>query len=210
MRLAEAPPPEQAAESRVRRFRASTEAVDSYNTVVKADGWKLERYSKNPVVLFGHASYSLPIGKGRAFVEGAELMLDVEFLSAEENPLAEQTLRIVDKGLMGASVGFKPLAEEYDESRETGDPWQDLFYPPLNYTEAELLEVSVVTIPANPETLPVGRQVAQQRFMARTAPKPAPAPEALSREVLGRLITEITQEETRAFFARRSGKLTGG
>lgn len=182
--------------TRTRRFIASNEAVDSYNTVIKATGWELERFAANPVILFGHQGRQLPIGKGRAWVEGTELLLDVEFFDAETNPLAEQVLRILDQGVMGASVGFEPLEWTYNEARETGDEWLDMWNPPLDYTRTRLLEVSVVTIPANPEALPVGRDVIQKRLMERIAkrtPPPASQPP---------LVTGPTAEEVAALIER--------
>lgn len=189
-----------ATDSRVRSFVASNETVDSYNSVIKASGWQLDRYNKNSVVLFGHASRELPIGKGSARIEGDALICDIEFFSAEENPVAEQALRIVDRGVMGVSVGFEPLESEYNESRETGDEWMDLIYPPLDYTRCELLEVSVVTIPANPDALPIGRDV-RRRFLERSAAKAAPKIDELKA-----LIKRVAAEETRAAVAKRTGR----
>ena len=39
-------------------FVISSEAVDSYGTVFKMDGWKLERYNRNPVVSYNHSIMS--------------------------------------------------------------------------------------------------------------------------------------------------------
>jgi phage head maturation protease len=215
-----------ASNSRTRRFVASTEAVDSYNTIIRADGWDLSRFEKNPVILFGHNGRQLPIGKGRAAVEGKQLMLDVEFFDAETNPVSEQALRILDAGVMGVSVGFDAVEFEYDASRETGDEWQDLYNPPLNFTKTMLLEVSVVTIPANPEALPVGRELAQRRMQERLAPKfappappapvvepvavqRAPEPSASSLEELQALVERVVRshlETKKAADLRRRGK----
>lgn len=207
---------ESATPTRVRRFIASNEAVDSYNTVIKASGWELERFNSNPVILFGHMGRQLPIGKGRTWVEGSELLLDVEFFDAETNPLAEQVLRILDQGVMGASVGFEPLEWTYNEARETGDEWLDMWNPPLDYTKTRLLEVSVVTIPANPEALPVGRDVIQRRLMERiskrASPPPAapppPAPAGPSAEEVVALVERLVREhraEQHAADLRRRG-----
>lgn len=207
--------------SRVRSFVASSEAVDSYNTVIRADGWDLERFTANPVILFGHQGRELPIGKGTAKIVGKELMLDVEFFDADTNQLSEQVLRILDAGVMGASVGFEPLEWEYNEERETGDEWADMWNPPLDYTKTRLLEVSVVTIPANPEALPVGRDLIQSRMMKRLAAKappapvvtpppptvqPVPAAAAMAPAEFRSMVERITREEKQALVARRSGK----
>lgn len=206
----EAPADDSAAPpSRVRRFVASDESVDSYNSVIKADGWDLERYTKNPVVLFGHASWSHPIGKGNAFIEGKQLMLDVTFLPEDVNPLAERTLRILDEGLMGASVGFDPLEWEIDEDRATGD--EDWWNVPLKYTRQSLLEVSVVTLPSNENALPEGREqmrsLIRDRIEVRSRAKQPPTVAiAPASEDFCSMVERITREEKNAQIARRSGK----
>ena len=206
---AEAAPAEGAAPSRVRSFVASSEAVDSYNTVIKSDAWDLERFTRNPVILFGHASRELPIGKGSAGVKSKQLMLEVDFFDAEINPMAESAIRILDAGVMGVSVGFAPLEWEYNEERETGDAWMDAFFPPLDYTRVELLEVSVVTIPANPDAFPVGREAVQRRFLerldARRAPV-GPTPEQQSAALatfVERIVRESRAEQQSAELRRR-------
>lgn len=202
--------PAEGADSRVRRFVASDESVDSYNSVIAADGWDLERYEKNPVVLFGHASWSHPIGKGKAFIEDKKLMIDVTFLPESVNPMAERTMRILDEGLMGASVGFDPLEWEIDEARETGD--EDWWNVPLKYTKQSLLEVSVVTLPANPNALPEGRSemrsLITERLDARRRAKvpdaPAPTPEDV-KQFVERVVREVRTGQHAAEL-RRLGK----
>lgn len=204
-------------ESRVRSFVASTETVDSFNTVIKADGWELDGYARNGVVFFGHQQRELPIGRGSARIDGQQLLVDVDFFDAATNPLAEQALRILDQGVMGVSVGFEPLEWVYDESRETGDEMQDLFCPPLNYTRVKLVEVSVVGLPANPDAFAVGRTQARDRLLARldakrAAQKPPPAQpkqEPITGEQLRALVSEVVTSEVRAFKARRRGSLSG-
>lgn len=150
------------ANDRSRRFVASTEDVDSYNTVIKADGWTLDRFAKNPIIQLFHSSYSFPVGSGRAAIEGKQLMVDVEFAPADDpvsGPDAEQCLRWLDRGVMGASVGFDPLEYVYNEARESEDPWENLWSPPLDFTKCELYEVSIVNVPSNPRALPVGRSI---------------------------------------------------
>src|SRR3979490_2369715 len=40
----------------------STEVTDRAGEIVKQDGWDLTHYKNNPIVLWGHDYYSLPIG----------------------------------------------------------------------------------------------------------------------------------------------------
>lgn len=194
------PPVEGVIQSRVRQFVASTEAVDSYNTIIKSDAWDTTRFDKNPVILFGHQSRALPIAKGSAGVKNKQLLLDADFFPADVNPLSEQSLRILDAGVMGVSVGFNPLEWEYNASRETGDEWNDYFYPPLDYTRVELLEVSVVTIPANPDAFAVGREAVQARFLQRLDAKRAPAgpTEEQQSAALATLVARIVRESREA------------
>jgi HK97 family phage prohead protease len=178
--------------------------------VIRAAGWQLGNFTRNPVILFGHEGRALPVGKGRAWVDGTQLRLDVDFLPADLNPLAEQAMRILDSGLMGVSVGFNPIEYEYNEARETGTI-EDLFFPPLDFTRAELLEVSVVTIPANPEALPVGRSVVEARMLERTTSPSARFPvRSLMRLVPG-LVRDALSEvaaEIRASRARKAGRIS--
>src|ERR1700709_1763727 len=40
----------------------STEDVDRSGEIVRQNGWELTNYKNNPIVLWGHDYYSLPIG----------------------------------------------------------------------------------------------------------------------------------------------------
>ncbi len=40
----------------------STEMKDRANEIVRQSGWELQNYKNNPIVLWGHDYYSLPIG----------------------------------------------------------------------------------------------------------------------------------------------------
>lgn len=219
---AAAPPPEKReapapapTDSRRRTFVASDSSVDRYNSTIAATGWELDNFRKNPVILLQHSSYSWPIGKGEARVVGDELLLDVDFFPADVSPEAERALKMLDLGVMGVSVGFNPIESTYNKERESEDRWANLFDPPLDYTRQELLEVSVVTIGANPNAVPVGREGA-----------PAEARAAGPRELAGRsfpieavlgVLPELVREafedldnETRAKAARNTGRITTG
>ena len=59
------------------KFVASTASPDRYGDVVDQKGWDLSAYNRNPVVLFNHNPSQMPIGKGKAYVENDQLMLEV-------------------------------------------------------------------------------------------------------------------------------------
>ncbi len=126
-------------------FIASTDAVDSYDEVVE-QSWDLERYLKNPVVLFGHQSRELPIGRcTRVGVVDGRLECTIQFATEEMNPKAEQVWRMVqEKMLVAVSVGFMPrtIRHEMRDGKEV-----------YVLADNELHEISVVPVPANPEAL---------------------------------------------------------
>ena len=60
---------------RMVEFVASTNAVDSYGTVLPFDKWELSRYARNGVVGYQHDIYYSDdpdnvIGRGEAFIDG--------------------------------------------------------------------------------------------------------------------------------------------
>lgn len=134
-------------EERWADFVLSTDTVDSYGDVVVQD-WDLVRYSLNPVVLYGHRSWELPIGHAENVrVEKRKLLARLYFVDEKANPLAEQIWQgIVQKSIRAVSVGFRSKA---GESREVDGKQVYVL------TGNELVEVSVVPIGANPEAVAV-------------------------------------------------------
>jgi hypothetical protein len=210
-----------AAKSRVRRFIASTDTLDSHNSKINPDGWELERFKRNPVIPLFHASRGFPIGKGLDIgVVDRKLQLGIDFAPADDPVVgadAEQALRWIDRGVMAVSVGFHPLEAQVAEDRLTGDPWEDLFNPPIDYLRQELLEVSIVAIGSNPDALPLGREL-----VARAAPRTrvacvaelakltaAAGERVLSPDELRRLVADVFKQ-LRADAARRRGTISGG
>lgn len=126
---------------------ASTEKIDRYGDSIKVSGWRLENYKRNPVVLFGHRASEPAVGKTVAiWTESSPpaLVHTIEFASKEANPLADTLWRLYKDGFMSAvSVGFLPL--------EQPTPISDLESNTVGYeyTSQELLELSLVSLPAN-------------------------------------------------------------
>ena len=117
---------------------ASTARQDRQGDVVEPSGWRLDSYRRNPVILLSHDHAGLPVARAtRVAVEGGALLLEGRF----PEPGASQ--RADEAGLLGAvSVGFLPLRSE---PLKNGTGWR--------YLEQELLEVSLVSVPANPDAL---------------------------------------------------------
>ena len=127
-------------------FVASTENSDRYGDVINQKGWSLEAYNRNPVVLLNHNSNSLPIGKGKVEIKDGQLMIDVEF--DQEDELARKVESKVKNGYINAvSVGFNPI----ESKRRSELPKEHKAFGKrgMYFEKSELLEVSIVTIPAN-------------------------------------------------------------
>lgn len=114
-------------------------SVDRHGEKIDPEGWMLKNYEKNPVLLFNHNPWDLPVGKAENVrVEGGKLKFKAVMTTEDENPLGAQLYKLFKGGFLRAfSVGFRPLETDGKET----------------YTKSELLEISVVTIPANPNAL---------------------------------------------------------
>ncbi len=129
-------------------FVASSATPDRYGDIINVQGWILDNYKRNNVILLNHDSNQLPIARGHVYVRNDKLIVDVEFDKEDER--AAEVERKVKAGFMNAvSVGFRPL-----ESKSRSElPTDHKYYGQrgMYYSKAELLEVSIVTIPANGE-----------------------------------------------------------
>jgi HK97 family phage prohead protease len=139
---------------RLVRYTITSGNVDRQNDKISVDGWQLDNYKANPVVLWGHRASDLPIGKCVELARGDNtLKAVVEYVPLDMpvvGPMAEAVLRMSRTGFLSAtSVGFRAIDYEVAEDRDDDDSW----WYPLNFLQQELLEFSVVTIPANADAL---------------------------------------------------------
>jgi len=138
--------------NREAEFVISTEAVDSYGTVFKMNGWDLKRYENNPVVFYAHRSYSdnpdMLIGTSEVFVDNDQLIGKIRFEEEDTNPIAEKVWKKVQAGtLRMASIGANPIRGHWGDEKLGED--KDVIY----FDEQVLLEWSIVPIGSNPEAL---------------------------------------------------------
>jgi HK97 family phage prohead protease len=138
-------------DARVLDFTISTKSVDRYGDTVNPEGWKLKAYKKNPVVLWMHDNSLLPVGKAtNVRVEDGKLKSRVEFTPMGMLAFNDTVYQMLKDGYLSAtSVGFVPLKYNFSE-----DPKRQLG---IDFVEQELLEFSIVTVPANAEALIEGR-----------------------------------------------------
>jgi hypothetical protein len=147
-------------------FIASTATLDRYHEVIEPKGWRLESYRRNPVFQNAHNYGDILFTLGKALVTEVRtvggspaLFQRIEF-ATEVNPVARIAYGLYRGGFLNAvSVGFIPLRWE-DGGAERGAALagghQRGTSPRRRYLEQELLEVSAVAIPANPDALALG------------------------------------------------------
>jgi len=147
-------------------FIASNQALDRYGEVILAGGWRLDNYRRNPVFQNAHQYGDILFTLGKALVTdvrelagGPALFQRIEF-AVEVNPMARIAYGLYQGRFLNAvSVGFIPLRwEDGDgDAPRSHAPRSDApRQPRRRYLEQELLEVSAVGIPANPEALQLG------------------------------------------------------
>lgn len=175
--------------SRKMTFVASDFSRDRYKTVLNQDNWQLKDYNRNGIIAYQHDTYNSDpdriIGKGRAFMEldskgKNRLMIEIEFEPAEMNELADKVYKKLQFGTLNAvSVGFRPIGKgTWGKGDEGPGQPNETYY----YAGQELLEVSVVNIPANPNAL---RRSAEDEDELKALREEALAEERKDPEVTG-------------------------
>ena len=131
-------------------FVASTGAVDRHGDTVALEGWRLDGYRENPVVLWAHDYRRPAIGRTQSvWRDGGALVARLEFAPTE---FASEVERLYRQGYQqGVSVGFRPLRFEERRDARTGA------FLGIRFLEQELLEISAVPVPANRAALLIHR-----------------------------------------------------
>jgi hypothetical protein len=165
-------PPSSANPQPILDFIASDEALDRYDEIITAAGWRLENYRRNPVFQNAHQYGDVIFTLGKALqteVRDGRLYQRIEF-ATEVNPMARIAHGLYKgKFLNAVSVGFIPLrwvngpgAGQGPSAGRGECSALDTRHAAASssfrrkYLEQELLEVSAVGIPANPNALALG------------------------------------------------------
>ena len=143
-------------ESRSATFVMSAETEDSYNDVVMQSGIDLTRFDKNPIAFFNHQSFGTPIGTWGDIktVRSSPKRTEGKMTFVDEgiDDMADKVARHVAGGsIKAASIGFRSKKAEKILDEEGN--WSRYGY---KFTEIELYECSVVTVPAVREALVKG------------------------------------------------------
>jgi len=131
-------------------FVMSDGSVDRMGDVIEPSGWKLDNFAadRNPVALFNHKSDQV-IGNWRDVrVVKNRLLGRLELAARGTSALVDTVRALVEQNVLRAvSVGFRPV------KMEPLDAEADEFWGPFRFLEQELLECSLVAVPANPNAL---------------------------------------------------------
>lgn len=218
--------------SRKITYVASSEHVDRMGDIIRVyggkgsksgKGWQLANFKANPVCLWGH-DHDKPIALGAAWREksyafkdgtvGPALFVTFDYHTPDENPAAEVAFKLAKaRKLRATSVGFKPLltAEHKTEEDRVAaglGPWG------IEFVEEDLLETSLVAVPANPMAVELGLKglVASGAITQRDAEvfaKTYPTTqEELSRRIAARLRSIVDLGRARVIDAEPAGEST--
>jgi HK97 family phage prohead protease len=130
---------------------ASDATRDRMGDVLVPSGCDITNYRRNPVVLAQHDA-TQPIARATVSVGVDRVTALIEFPPAGTSAASDSYLRLMKTGVISAvSVGFLPV--EWEPLRDGG----------LKYTRWELIELSCVSVPANPNEIVTGKSVGAVR-----------------------------------------------
>ena len=141
-----------------RRFRvvASTEDSDRAWEIIKANWWDYKNFMKNPVIIANHV-YKIEniVGKATS-IYVMDNQLIIEWVFSESNPLWKLLADLYDEGMVKTvSVWFIPKSRDESNKRII--------------TSAELLELSFVAVPCNPNALSLDqKQLLEENWLLET------------------------------------------
>lgn len=129
-------------EARTVDFVFSDNSVDRYGEIVDQASWDVKNYEKNPVILWGHnpseAQNVIGTGGNIRLNQSGKSLITAQF---DDDDHASLIFNKIKKGILRTvSAGFIPHTLEFEND-----------VPVLK--DNELLEVSVVAIPANPNAI---------------------------------------------------------
>jgi HK97 family phage prohead protease len=120
--------------------------------IIMSDGWDLDAFKKNPIALFGHKS-DFPIGKWKNLrVENKQLKGHLELAPEGTSPRIDEIRKLIEADILRAvSVGFRPKEHTQLDSQNP--------FSGLRFTKQELVETSLVSVPANPNALAIAKSL---------------------------------------------------
>ena len=151
----------------------SSESVDRDGDVIRAEGWNLKNFMNHPVVLANHDYSSLRSQIGvweKMEVQGTKMRGVARFFIGKGNEEADWAFELAKERQLAFSVGFIPNMDKAAPLY----PDDAFGVRGMEFKGQELLEVSAVTVPSNPDALqrivkgvgidPVMAEIAEERL----------------------------------------------
>jgi HK97 family phage major capsid protein/HK97 family phage prohead protease len=129
-------------------FVLSDATKDRMGDIIDPKGWVLDNFKQNPMALFNHNS-GFPIGHWEDVkVQGGRLIGKLKLAARGTSDRIDEIISLVEQGILRAvSVGFAPIERK---------PLED---GGIRFTKQELLETSLVSIPANPAAVQLAKSL---------------------------------------------------
>jgi HK97 family phage major capsid protein/HK97 family phage prohead protease len=127
-------------------FVMSTDSVDRVGDIVEIPGIDLAGFKQNPIALLNH-DQTMPIGTwSQVTKQPGQLVGKLTLADPGTSPLVDRLRTFIEQRILRAvSIGFRALAADPIDPK---DPWGG-----VRFTKSELLECSLVSVPANPDAL---------------------------------------------------------
>jgi HK97 family phage prohead protease/HK97 family phage major capsid protein len=133
-------------------FVLSDGTIDRMGDVVEPGGWQLDRIKSDPPVLFNHDRNQVVGRWTDVRVKDGKLLGRIVWAKSDKWPMGQYIRDLVREGVLRTvSVGFQPVA------REPLTKEADKHHGPFRFTKQELLECSLVSVPANPNALALAK-----------------------------------------------------
>lgn len=139
----------------------STEAVDRVGDVIRAKGWLLDNFKRTgSPVLFSHDYSQPPIGKAVEMEIQRKGLWSVTRFHGKTQMSRDLALLAREGDMKSWSVGFNPAEPPEMRKDDKGN------FAGYIFNKAELLEYSLVAVPANPEAVSKAVRMAQRGLIS--------------------------------------------
>ena len=145
---------------------ANANVIDRMDEIVEPKGLDFSDFMKNPILLLGH-NYNLPIGQVMSLdIQDDGVHFDAwigDESKAELTQVQKDTKSLVKQGILKTvSIGFIPLEYKRPTYNDQGD-----MVEPLVIVKWKLLELSVVAVPANQDSVFTVKEVDQNNNISK-------------------------------------------
>ena len=135
-------------------FVLSDGSLDRMGDVIEPGGWQLDQIKSDPPVLFNHNRDQIVGRWTNIRVKDGKLIGKIVWAKSDKWPMGQYIRDLVREGVLRTvSVGFQPVA------REPLTKDADKHHGPFRFTKQQLLECSLVSVPANPNALALAKDL---------------------------------------------------